>query len=393
MYKITPQEYVTDQPWERTFSQRVNKLFEAKKNNLKAAVYLYERPDTSTFRYRVYNMCQALELSLHWRGTYFYQEELASIRQYLNQIDLLIVARFRWTFELDSLIEEAKAKGIKVAFEVDDMVYNLKYLPIIVNTLSVNMACEADYDYWFSYISRLYMSAKKSDAVITTNEFLVNKMTKDLGVPGYVIQNFTNRIQEDVSELYSFQKEKICSTDKFIIGYFSGTPSHINDFLVVAPELKKLLEKYEDIVLRIVGFMDMPDYMTELEGMGKIERLPLVNFVDLQREIAKVDVNIAPLVNNEFSNCKSELKYFEASIVGTITCATPTHTFKNAIQNGVTGYLCERGEWLRTLENLYINRKYGDTEMVKKAKEYCIRRYAYYNQTVHIEKVFSQIIK
>ncbi len=393
MYNITPEEYVTEYPWIRSFSQRLNELFDAKKSGLKTVVYLYEAADTSTFRYRVYNMCQSLELSLRWRGTYFYRDELSDVENYLDEIDLLVVARFRWTFALNDLIDHAKKRGIKVVFDVDDMVFNVKYLPTIVNTLSVNMADEASYDFWFSMISRLGMSAQKCDAVIATNSFLLNKLTTDLEVPGYIIQNFTNRIQEDVSKLYSIQKEKIGSSGKFVIGYFSGTPSHISDFLVVAPEIKSLLEKYEDVVLRIVGFMNMPDYLLDLEAAGRIERIPLVNFVDLQKEIAAVDVNIAPLVNNEFSNCKSELKFFEASIVGTITCATPTYTFKDSIENGVTGYLCERGEWFKTLEDIYVNRQYKMTDMEKKARKYCVDRYAYYNQTAHIESVFEQITK
>ena len=76
----------------------------------------------------------------------------------------------------------------------------------------------------------------------------------------------------------------------------------------------------------------------------------------MQREQAKVDINIVPLVNNEFSNCKSELKYFETAIVGTPTCATPSFTYSSAIENGENGYLCEKGEWLRAFEKLY-NRK------------------------------------
>lgn len=391
MYDIKPEEYYNDQPWIKSFSQRVSSIFEAKKCGLKVVMYLYEEPDTSTFRYRVYNMCQALEISLHWRGVYFYNSELASIEQYLNNIDVLIVARFRWNFELDRIIELAKSQGIKVVFEVDDMVYTNKYIPTIVNTLSVNMSQQADYDYWFSYTSRLNASALKCDAAVTTNGFLAEKMQNDLNIPVYVLQNFLNRQQEEISEKYYQQKMKMYYSDKFVIGYFSGTPSHINDFLVVAPEIKKLLEKYDDIVLRIVGFMEMPNFMKELEARGRVERIPLVNFLDLQKEIAKVDVNIAPLVNNEFSNCKSELKFYEAAIVGTITCATPSSTFKKSIQDGITGYLCERGKWFQTLEQLYINRKNGNNDMLKQAKQYCIDTYAYYNQTASIEAVLNQI--
>ena len=65
--------------------------------------------------------------------------------------------------------------------------------------------------------------------------------------------------------------------------------------------------------------------LDELSAMGRVVREPFVDFIELQRKIAEVDVNLVPLVNNEFSNCKSELKFYEASIVGTVTCAAPSN--------------------------------------------------------------------
>ena len=392
MYNIEPQKYITDQPWIKPLHQRLRELNQYKYEGYNIAMYLYEYPDNSTFRYRVYNMCQALELSLEWKGVYFYKSELEVIKGYLDKINILILARFRWDFNIQKIIDQAREKGIKTVFEVDDMIYSTEYLPIIANTLSVSMGNEADYDYWFAYISRMNETAKKCDAMLTTNSFLADKMCKDLGVKAYVISNFTNRIQESISNAYYMQKQEQCSSEKFVIGYFSGTPSHINDFLVVAPELKKLLEKYQDIVLRIVGFMTLPDYLHDLEESGRIERLALVNYLDLQKEIAKVDVNIAPLVNNDFSNCKSELKFFEASIVGTVTCATPSYTFRNAITDERTGYLCERGKWYDRLEELYENRKHNNEEMVSAAREYCKKTYSYCNKTADIEKVFDEML-
>ena len=63
--------------------------------------------------------------------------------------------------------------------------------------------------------------------------------------------------------------------------------------------------------------------------------------MNLQRLIAEVEINISPLQNNLFTNCKSELKYFEAAIAGTITVATPTYAFSRAIVDGENGFLAK----------------------------------------------------
>jgi glycosyltransferase involved in cell wall biosynthesis len=90
--------------------------------------------------------------------------------------------------------------------------------------------------------------------------------------------------------------------------------------------------------------------------------------------MAKVDVNIAPLVVNEFTNCKSELKFFEAAVVETTTIASPTYTFSRAISDGENGFLAQPGKWLEKMEFLYnnsaVNQKVG-----KVARKYVIENY------------------
>jgi glycosyltransferase involved in cell wall biosynthesis len=57
-----------------------------------------------------------------------------------------------------------------------------------------------------------------------------------------------------------------------------------------------------------------------------------------------------PLQTNVFSNSKSELKYFEAAIVETPTLATPTYSFRLAIDDGVNGYLVDAYDWEDRIE-------------------------------------------
>ena len=52
-----------------------------------------------------------------------------------------------------------------------------------------------------------------------------------------------------------------------------------------------------------------------------------------------------PLQHNLFTNCKSELKYFEAAAIGTATIASPTFAFRHAIEDGVNGWLATAPYW------------------------------------------------
>ncbi len=392
MYVISRESYIRENPWDIPFEDRLRRLMEYKKLRQKTVVYLYELADTSTFRYRVYNMCQSLECGAEWKGTYFFANDLERLKEYMGLIDNIIVVRFRWTLPLENFLADARRQGIHIGFDVDDMVYTTKYISLITNTLSVCMN-EDRYDYWFSYTARLEATLKLCDYVVTTNKYLADFLKKDTRKKCCIAPNFYNRIQAAVSESYFQQKEIQRSSGKFVIGYFSGTPSHINDFLLVAPELISLLDEYEDMVLRIVGFMELPPVLNDYVNRGRIERIPLQNFIELQALMAEVDVSIVPLVNNEFSNCKSELKFYEAGIVGTITCATPSYTFRNIIEDGKNGFLCEIGQWYDIIKKIYLAKDSEKERIIKNAKKTSEKHYAHYNQTEYLEKMMNEIME
>jgi glycosyltransferase involved in cell wall biosynthesis len=78
--------------------------------------------------------------------------------------------------------------------------------------------------------------------------------------------------------------------------------------------------------------------------------LPLQDFMNLQMLIGAAELNLIPLQDNSFTNCKSDLKYFEAAIVGTVSVATPTFAFRQSIRNGENGFLARAQEWASVLQ-------------------------------------------
>jgi glycosyltransferase involved in cell wall biosynthesis len=133
--------------------------------------------------------------------------------------------------------------------------------------------------------------------------------------------------------------------DSLRLGYFSGTPSHNNDFASIAPELRQVLLDDRRVGLVVAGYLELPQILNEFLQGGRIEHHPLQNYLNLQALIAGCDVNLIPLIVNDFTGAKSELKYFEASIVGTPSVASRTRVFGSAIVDGVDGYVAQAGDW------------------------------------------------
>jgi len=380
-----PKKKYNAEPWRISFEKRLRFLL--LKNKKRKVVYITKEMD-ARFRYRVYNMCQALEYSTQWEGIFFTTEELRYLKKYLDRIDVIIFSRTWWSLKLDQFLFIAKKAKIPTVFDIDDLVFNVKMIPSLMNTLNVGFNEDA-YTYWFSNVSRIYLMADKCNFIIATNLFLQKQLKKIFTTKVFLINNFLNKEQLHFSEqLYNIKKNSQ-SQRPFVIGYFSGSASHINDFKRVALSIYALMEKYSDITLEVTGYMEFPTFLEKYIQSERIKHFKFVDFLTLQKKIAKVDVNIMPLVNDVFTNCKSELKYFEASIVGTPSCATPVYVYRNNIKDGKTGFLCDEIDWFQTIERIYKGEIADD--LTEQARLYCINKYSPEKQYKIIEEILNEI--
>ncbi len=335
-------------------------------------------------------MCQALDISDTWAGSFFFEDELHLLENLLETVHVIVFVRTPWSFEIDRFFHQMKKKHIPIAFDVDDLVFDIEKIPLLMNSQGCAIVPES-YNYWFAYVSRLWMMGKMCDVTIGTNQMICNQLSKTFGKPCYILNNFLNREQIEISEkLYQQKLSNDSSHPNFKIGYFSGSASHNNDFKKIAIELRDLLTQYPEIHLEIVGYMDFPDIFHDLVQKKQVYRSPFVDFRVLQEKIASVQINIVPLIDNVFTNCKSELKFFEAAIVGTITCASSTYIFKESIQHEQTGFYCEEGEWYATLEKVYKN-EYSPS-LVSQARNYCLEKYSPEKQCTKIEQILEKVM-
>ena len=358
----------------------------SKKTEPRHLIYLYENPESAQFRYRVWNPFWACkEGSQKWRSIIFSKDEISDLYEKLPTAEMLIVERqTAKNNQIPNLIKKAKQLGLKVVFDIDDLVFNYRDINLIKATTH-----EKSFAYWAGYIWGIRRIAKRVDAFLATNEFLAKKLKHSFEKPVAVIPNSLHAIQVIHSDTKHLQKIK--PHKGFVLGYFSGSPTHAKDFGLIEPEILKFLQKHDDAKLKIIGYMDFSPRAKALLDSGRIEFQNPVDFERLQDEIAKVDVNLAPLVNNEFTNCKSELKFFEAAAVETTTIASPTYAFKKTIKEGKTGFLARPGEWYKKLEYLYNNPE-ENHKIALAAKKYCLETYHGKKFLTQVEEAYDALI-
>lgn len=352
---------------------------------MRRILYLVENESFIQFRYRVKNILAACEKSRDYHVDFLKVSESKKIESALPNTDLLIFARqTSKNSVIPNLISLARKHGVKVIFDLDDLIFDYRDLPLLMrSTNSKNIF------YWTGYFWGIRRIAKLADGFLATNDFLARKLQRSFKKPVAVIPNSLNAEQISVSEKYLKSQKP---HHGFTLGYFSGSPTHAKDFHLIESSLIEFLETHPDAKLNIVGYMDFSPRAEALLDSGRITFKKPVDYRKLQAEMAAVDVNLAPLVLNDFTNCKSELKFFEAAVVETPTIASPTHAFKQAIKDGETGLLAQPNEWLDKLELLY-NDPGKARKIALAAKDYCLKTYYGKNFLIQIEKAYNALIK
>jgi len=378
-------------PWAVPLGFRLRDFFHEKVR----VAYYYHQPDNSTFRYRCFNMSRAINTYVPGMSSSWFcmKDDDRYLEWVAKQADVIVVCRSLYNSKIARFIQLCHRWGKTVLFDCDDYVFDLSVVPDVVETVNQTTVPgrEEMWTDWFGRVGRYRATLDMCDGLIVTNDYLAARAAEVVDCPVYVIPNFMGDEQVDYSA--SLVKAKQRSQHKrdglFHIGYFSGTPSHDRDFALVTDALRSILLTCPHTRLRVVGFIDLAT--TCLAGLDeRIEFTPLVNYMELQRLIAQTELNIAPLQENAFTNCKSELKYFDAGIVEVPTIASPTFTMENAISDHINGVICSDGDWRTAIMEFVDDYDAIGLPMGRAAYDRCMATYTAETVAPTIRKVLRR---
>ena len=328
--------------------------------------YFAENVHSSTFRYRAANMAEVVndgvvDGDMPLSAACFFSGDLQHAAHIAKSADILVISRARYDPDLAALVQKFHVQGKRVWFDIDDLVFDTQKIDLIISTAG-QQATDAMLNYWYGVVGRMAQALHLCDGVITTHAYLANKIKLFSNLPVKTIPNFANAAQLAVSEpLYQekcqgkYQVQLTSGStqrERIKLGYFSGSSSHNGDLSLIAHALERVMASDARIDLVLVGHVDVeqafgPRFGGYLKGhlADRVSIHPFVDFLTLQELIADVDFNLVPLQVNDFTHCKSELKFVDAAIVGTLTIASPAFAYAEAIRHGDNGYLAEDDQW------------------------------------------------
>ncbi len=237
-----------------------------------------------------------------------------------------------------------RESGARILFDVDDLMVDPAIARADVIDAIRSMRLKA------AEVAGLYEAVRRTmlqaDACLAPTATLAAALAAE-GRPSMVVENGFDE------ETYRASREAVLSRrqepdDGLVrIGYAAGSRTHQRDFAVAAPAVAAVLREHPEARLVLFrgagrgGDLVHVEEFPELAPLAdRIEWRQAVALSRLPEELARFDVNIAPLeVGNAFCEAKSELKYFEAALVGVPTIASPTEPFRSAIRDGETGFL------------------------------------------------------
>ena len=372
-------------PWEKPLTTR---LADLKRGTLRVA-YVYERAETGTFRYRCYNMAQAINQDdSSMSASYFFLHDLLAIDRLSDYADVLVLVRVRYDSDVERLVRSFRLAKKPVLYDIDDHFFTLEGNALLVASIDRGLTRFGQAEKWMGAVGRIRQSLHHVDGVITTTEFLADQLRDQLSVPVTVIPNFLNNEQWEYSQ--TLRANRVApAADAPVIGYFSGSASHNRDYQIAEEGLLHVLHNYPGARLRIAGYLEPPKSFDRFAN--RVDRLPFMDFLGLQKAISEVSLNLSPLQHNAFSYSKSELKYFEAAAAGVLTVASPVPVFTQAITHQHNGYLADDLAWPDVLDQALGASPEQIIERTDAALAHVADTYTPWAQSPHIQQTIRQL--
>jgi glycosyltransferase involved in cell wall biosynthesis/SAM-dependent methyltransferase len=302
------------------------------------AVIVSGEPGTPGHEYRVARLAGALSALGHVASVRTVPEAALQYASEVGRASLIVLWRCVWGPEVERVVTRARRAGAVVVFDVDDLMTEPRFgVGAVVDGIRSQGLTESEAQHWFAKMRR---TAEESGACLCTTEPLASQL-RQLGKPTWVIPNGYDDAAMSRSQLAT-RTRRLARHDGLVrIGYAAGSLTHQRDFAQVAPAVAAVLRSTPRARLVVFrGALKLAEFPEFDDLADQVEWRDVVALPDLPSELARFDINLAPLeVGNPFCEAKSPLKVFEAALVEVPTIASPTEPFRAAIEHGVTGFL------------------------------------------------------
>lgn len=218
-----------------------------------------------------------------------------------------------------------------------------------------------------------------ADLVTTTNAHLQRKLSQYN--PNVVeFQNYMDLDRWDIPTRHH--------SDSQIRIFWAGSITHMEDLKMVLPVLQRIQREYQNVKFI---FMGEPRIKKYVEGLN-IEIMLGVPFEAYPSKLHSIgaDIAIAPLVDNEFNQCKSPIKFLEYAISKYAGVYSDTVYVSHAFDGSCGTIASNLDQWYLALRN-YIVCPQLRHDIAERAYNYVKSWYSLDLRIKQLEKAYKKL--
>ncbi len=214
----------------------------------------------------------------------------------------MIIHRAPYDRRVLRIIREVRDRGGTVLLDADD----LTFWPEVFQWIdSPDFRDPVRAELFREDLRRNHKTFEICQGLTASTEYLAG-VAREMGKPAWVYRNAFSFEMLAHSERAAINRD--FDSDKVIIGYASGTPTHNRDFALIAGAVQSILREHPECELWTIGLLQLGEGWREYEK--QIRHLDWVPWRELPAQLARFDINLAPLVgDNPFGQSKSEITY------------------------------------------------------------------------------------
>jgi GT2 family glycosyltransferase/MoaA/NifB/PqqE/SkfB family radical SAM enzyme len=308
---------------------------------IKLAIYTFDLPDQACSQIRFYGIRGEMpdQLDILW-GTFYSSQinNFTSFSEIAKQADIIVLARFFPCRETADVIERLFALGKPVVYDIDDL----------LTALPGNNPFKKQADEATPFIVDV---AKRAALVTVSNQELQQEMLafnqNVTTLPNLLDQTLWGRV------LHAKDSDR-----SIVIGYAGGF-THAEDLHIIEEALLSIAGKFGSrVTFRFFGCVS--DRLRAIPKSEYLEASASYGMYAMKLSHAGFDIALAPLVDNRFNSCKSNIKWLEYSACGCAGIYSDIPPYNSCIEHGSTGLLVENNteKWVAAIERLIT-----DTEL------------------------------
>lgn len=267
--------------------------------------------------------------------------------------DIVVVFRSPWTATLREVADRCRARDAAFIYDVDDLVFDPAAIAEGV-IAAVDTMPEDDRRVFVASAAGHRTMLEQAAAAILSTRPLAEAAAAHCRATFVLPNALGPAMEEAAADAFGRVAKASAADGRPRLVFASGTPSHARDFRVAAEGIARLFARRPDPLLVMLGHIDASVYDCLRPFADRIETRPVVPLPQVFAEVARCDVNLAPLEpGNRFCEGKSAVRCLFAAAVGVPTVASPTQPLREAIVEGETGLLATTAaDWARELERL-----------------------------------------